>query len=102
MAHILDEPAGGPPTWECPNCHQVFAPGTKKCDQCGKSGHELLWDMTRHMEIQVTRNGKGERYRITGVTGTSVLHADPLDKTEPAPPPARIYLRAEALREMDL
>lgn len=81
-----------PGTWECPNCHQVFAPGTKKYDQCGKSGHELLWDMTRHMEIQVTRNGKGERYRITGITGTSVLHADPLDKTEPAPPPACVYL----------
>lgn len=81
-------------TWECPNCHQVFAPGTRKCDQCGKDGTRLRHDLVSGAEIHVTRNGKSERYKFTGVAGGPpwVYYANPLDEEPPAPPPARIYI----------
>jgi len=78
--------------WECPTCHQVFAPGISKCDQCGKTGTALMFDMARGKEVHVFRNGDLERYRITGVGGDT-YHAKPVDdRQEPTPPPAVIYI----------
>jgi hypothetical protein len=88
-----ERPLGAAP-WECPTCHQVFAPGTAKCDQCGKAGTALRLDLTRDAEIRVTRNGQSERYRFTGVSGGPpwTYHAAPLDEQVPAPPPPEIYI----------
>lgn len=84
-------------TWECPNCHQVFAPGTRKCDTCGKTGGELLFEMTRDAVVSVRRaDNCYEKLHIRGVGGGPPysLDAEPID---PEPlvipvPPAQVYL----------
>jgi hypothetical protein len=78
-------------SWECPSCHQVFAPGTAKCDQCGKSGGSLVFDLTREYEIHISRDGKSERYHIGGVGG-KVLYGELIGEQYPAPPPAYVYI----------
>jgi hypothetical protein len=57
------------------------------CSQCGRSDTSLLFEMVRNCEIQVTRNGKSERYDPRGVA-PGVIHADPIDDLPPVIPPA--------------